>query len=338
MGPANSTQKRKAAKASAQPPASYEILARLLGAANQSTCPVQKSGDEQQYCYQNLVTQTGKPLVPSAGTDAFVGVLSSSLVPGSTGGNQTYLGPPVDSLGLTNMEALLAPPNADGTPNPDYFKTFTPSDCKRKMSDGTIRCPYTGALPCIPGTQPFPVGDPMVDPVTKWTVQLYQCKPTMWGCNFQTGKCEQSPTGQYVLQKDCEDSCIMCSFRGFLVAPDKDGKPQCYRSPYTGIFNGMCDSNPYSICAEHNNCSTNAAACGDLWNSQCNSTSHHTHTYCIDTVPTPEGAYQCTAGGYVKCTTPGGCAPPTIEVKTATPACKLPAGARFAYQPQTNQL
>jgi len=307
----------------------------------QSSCPLHTMGSVQNFCFMNQLKSNSQPfMTPNGATvkDA-VGVAHDSLVRGPTGCNQIYLSQPTDSLGLSNIEFIIAPPDSGGNPQCSYFDTHSPEQCTVPMCDCTTRCMYDGSMPCNNGLTPQKVGPCLSDPSWNgWTMQGYQCTGVQgWKCDPTTGTCTQDPNGAYPTQSACQQACPTCPSTGYQIYIDKNGQYGCYRTSYQGIGNDCygsdyCNLSPeYCICQGCENTNNNACNGGGNtgWNSSCSCdvTAKTCNNYCVDTLTTPAGAYQCTTNGYVQCTSPGGCSPPTIQVQGSQKYCTAPAGS-----------
>jgi len=314
------------------PPKTVAVMLQdVLTTYSTANCPFKL---DYQVCYVNTLKDSGAPFTTKneADSTATIGVIQDSLIRHTTNGDQYFATAPTDSpYGITHIEFLLAPPDSSGNPQCSYFDKYDPTQCTFKMSDCTTRCQYDGSLPCADGTEPQKIGPCLSHSSWKgWTMQGYQCIPTTYACDFNSGTCQIEKDGPFKSLDTCTSNCIQCPARGFVVA-NKDGVPECYRSPYTGRNYSGSGSNDICVAphAPHQNF-TNPGSCGNNWTPLCIDTDIP-RTACTDQLTTPYMGYQCTAKGYVQCNNKNGCSPiPNMEITNATP-CTLPSGSKLYY-------
>lgn len=312
-------------------------LATVLVPYVGDNCWLNQTGNNPlQQCYYNQFQTTYTPnpggrFLSHLPENTIIGVSSDSLLGNPTRCDQIYLTAPFDNLRASQIEFLLAPPDAQGNSQPSYFDSHSPTQCTVPQCDCTTRCMYDGSMPCVTGTAPIKVGPVLTSPDWKgWTMQGYQCVPQTYGCNFNTGHCELQAGGPFSSLEACQSqgTCIACPSVGFKVIKDASNNPQCYRVPYNapkGDCYDNCENHPFAVCIGTFCDETNSSACGpeNGWQPNCG---NNCYALCNDTLTTPQGAWQCTNQGYVKCNSPGGCRQDQFDVNTAA-GCVLPKGS-----------
>lgn len=283
-------------------------------------CPLNLTGNNQpQYCYYNELNGATPFISGLLETDVF-GVMQDTFLPGPTNCDQYYLTPPYDLPNqASNVEFIIAPPDSSGNPQCSYFDNNGPNQCTTPMCDCTTRCLYDGALPCVAGTNPVKVGPCLSHPSWNgWTMQGFQCQSNAYSCNISSGKCEPNSKGDYKDIATCQKNCTACPNIGFVVAKDNTGTPSCYRVPFAPSWGDMGHDTGYCAVSGDNACLGQTGMISG-WETDCPWVCDD-NDYCLykasctDKLTTPVGGYYCTATGYQKCTTPGGCTDNTVNV------------------------
>jgi len=321
-------------------------------AGTQETCPLHSEGSITQWCYSNAVkTDAGiQPFTTKNGATVnnIIGIDKNSFISVQTSGDQFYLTQPLDNLGISEIEFIIAPPDSNGHAQCPNFP-YTPKDCTIPVGDCTTRCLYDGSMPCLSGLSPVKIGPCLTHPDWNgWSMQGFQCVPEKWGCDYTTGKCVSQAGGAYNDETACQASntCMVCP-PGFDTVTGIGSKSGCYRAQYTA--QNCCDPGNHSCPCKNNwgggylgcwgSADTNADACGPelKWYGRCGSSwDTDNQNYCNDVLHAPFGAYQCTSSGYVQCTNPEGCAPPPeINIKYAS-GCILPDGSKIVRSAQND--